>query len=49
MDKDGKAILEPGKDALIGDEVMQQCDAEDGTEDGVIADPRRCAVDLAEM
>jgi len=47
MDKDGKAILKPGKDALIGVEVMQQCDAEDGTEDGV--DPQRCAVDLAEM
>lgn len=46
-DKDGKAILKPGKDRLIGDEVMQQCDAEDGAEDGMIADPRRCSVDLS--
>jgi len=46
-DKDGKAILKPGKDELIGNEVMKQCDAEDGTEDGVIADPRRCSVDLS--
>jgi len=46
-DKDGKAILKPGKDELIGAEVMRQCDAEDGTEDGVIADPRRCSVDLS--
>ena len=46
-DKDGKAILKPGKDDLIGAEVMKQCDAEDGTEDGIIEDPRRCAVDLS--
>lgn len=46
-DKDGKAILKPGKDELIGAEVMRQCDAEDGTEDGMIADPRRCSVDLS--
>lgn len=46
-DKDGKAILKPGKDELIGDEVMKQCDAEDGTKDGMITDPRRCSVDLS--
>lgn len=46
-DEDGEAILKPGKDELIGDEVMRQCDAEDGAEDGMIADPRRCSVDLS--
>jgi len=46
-DEDGETILKPGKDDLIGNEVMWQCDAEDGTKDGVIADPRRCAVDLS--
>jgi len=48
-DKDGKAILKLGKDELIGAEVMQQCDTEDGTEDGVIADPRRCSVNLSAL
>jgi len=47
MDKDGVAILKPGKDKLIGDEVMKQCDTEDGAEDGMIADPRICSVDLS--
>ena len=44
---DGQPILEPGKEALIGDEVMAQCDAADGAEDGLIADPRACSVDLS--
>ncbi len=46
-DEQGNAILGRGKDKLIGDEVMQQCDAADGAEDGVIADPRACEVDLS--
>ncbi len=46
-DKDGNWILQPGKDALIGDAVMAQCDGADGAEDGVIADPRACDVDLS--
>jgi pimeloyl-ACP methyl ester carboxylesterase len=45
-DEQGKPILGPGKDRLIGDEVMKQCDAADGTEDGLIEDPRKCEVDL---
>ena len=46
LDADGNWILQPGKDGLIGDEVMRQCDAADGAEDGLIADPRACDVDL---
>lgn len=46
-DADGNTILKPGKDALIGDAVMKQCDGADGTEDGLIADPRACKVDLS--
>ncbi len=46
-DADGNTILKPGKDTLIGDEVMRQCDGEDGNADGVIDDPRNCSVDLS--
>lgn len=46
-DENGEAILKPGKDKLIGDEVMKQCDEVDGTKDGLIADPRQCTVDLS--
>lgn len=44
---DGRQILEPGKEALIGATVMAQCDGADGREDGLIADPRACDVDLS--
>jgi pimeloyl-ACP methyl ester carboxylesterase len=44
---DGAPILKPGKEALIGDAVMAQCDGVDGTMDGLIADPRACDVDLS--
>ncbi|WP_424933056.1 tannase/feruloyl esterase family alpha/beta hydrolase [Amaricoccus macauensis] len=46
-DDEGQQILKPGKEALIGDEVMRQCDGVDGEEDGFIADPRACNVDLS--
>jgi len=48
-DANGAAILKPGKDKLVGDEVMRQCDAIDGATDGVIADPRACKSDLASI
>jgi len=48
-DAQGKTILKPGKDKLIGDEVMRQCDAVDGKRDGVIHDPRKCKVDLSKL
>ena len=44
---DGTPILKPGKDGLIGDEVMKQCDGADGQTDGLIDDPRACRVDLS--
>ncbi|MEM1129393.1 MAG: tannase/feruloyl esterase family alpha/beta hydrolase [Pseudomonadota bacterium] len=43
---DGKKILKPGREQLVAAEVLAQCDGIDGAEDGVIADPRTCNVDL---
>ncbi len=43
---DGEQILNPDKVGLVAEEVMAQCDGADGAEDGVIADPRACEVDL---
>lgn len=44
---DGSQILGPEDAKLIGDAVYAQCDAVDGAEDGVIADPRACDVDYS--
>jgi len=46
---DGEAILKPGKDGLVGEEVIRQCDGADGKTDGVIDDPRACSVDLSAL
>lgn len=46
-DPDGEPILRPGKEALIHDAVLDQCDAVDGAADGRIADPRACDADLS--
>ncbi len=48
-DKEGNTILNPGKEALMGGEVMRQCDAVDGKADGLIDDPRNCSVDLSTL
>ena len=48
-DENGETILKPGKDKLIGDAVMAQCDGLDGTEDGLIDDPRQCNADLSAL
>ncbi len=44
-DAEGNAILKPGKDKLIGDEVLRQC----GNDAGVIEDPRACKADLSAL
>lgn len=46
---DGEQILKSGKEALIGAEVMAQCDDLDGAKDGLIADPRACKTDLSKL
>ena len=46
---DGERLLGPDDAALIGEAVTAQCDAADGAEDGLIADPRACEVDLAPL
>jgi len=43
--EDGSQILGPEEAAIIGQAVLEQCDAVDGAEDGAIADPRACEVD----
>lgn len=42
-DAEGNAILKPGKDGLIGDEVLRQC----GNDAGLVEDPRACQADLS--
>jgi hypothetical protein len=37
----------PAKLALVGEKVMEKCDALDGLKDGLIDDPRKCAFDPA--
>lgn len=46
---DGSQILGPEDAKAIGDLVMQQCDATDGTEDGLIEDPRACEIDYSSL
>ena len=41
------APVTPAKLALVGEKVMEKCDAIDGLKDGLIDDPRKCAFDPA--
>lgn len=34
---------------LLQDEVLRQCDARDGQVDGLVADPRRCNLDISKL
>jgi len=43
----GAASLTPAKLALVGEKVMEKCDAIDGLKDGLIGDPRKCAFEPA--
>jgi hypothetical protein len=44
-DDDGNRIIGPGDISLIRETVLEQCDAADGLEDGLISDPDACTVD----
>lgn len=46
---DGSQILGPEEAKLIGDAVLEQCDAVDGATDGAIADPRACDVTYSDL
>ena len=41
------APITPAKLSLVGEKVMEKCDAIDGLKDGLIDDPRKCAFDPA--
>ena len=41
------APVTPAKLALVGQKVMEKCDALDGLKDGLIDDPRKCSFDPA--
>jgi hypothetical protein len=41
------APVTPAKLALVGQKVMEKCDAIDGLKDGLIDDPRKCSFDPA--
>lgn len=53
MYPDPNELAEPLIDAdalsLLGDTVMEQCDALDGLQDGILNDPRQCDFDLASL
>ncbi len=53
MYPDPKQIKEPVIDLkgikLIGDAIMEQCDAIDGINDGVLNDPRQCDFDVSSL
>jgi feruloyl esterase len=42
---DPASYISAAKAQMIGNAVMQSCDAEDGIRDGIIADPRKCHFD----
>lgn len=46
---DGRAILVASRLPVLHQAVLQQCDALDGQEDGLLSDPRACRVDLDAM
>jgi feruloyl esterase len=47
--KEPGAALSAADFALVNDAVMQQCDANDGIEDGILTDPRSCDFNPREL
>jgi len=43
------AAIRPEQASLLQSEVIKQCDALDGQADGLIADPRKCKVDVTQL
>ena len=43
------AAIRPEQAPLLQSEVIKQCDALDGQTDGLIADPRKCKINVAEL
>ena len=46
---DAESWISPAKVELLGKAVNDACDAEDGIEDGILNDPRRCAFEPTEL
>jgi Tannase and feruloyl esterase len=43
------ATLRPSQTKLLQEEVLRQCDANDGQQDGLIDDPRQCRFDASKL
>lgn len=48
-DEAGRLVLRAPDAALAAEAVLEQCDALDGLEDGVLGDPRRCPFDPVQL
>lgn len=44
-----EAVVGPAQQALIESSYLAMCDAQDGIEDGILNDPRRCEFDVATL
>ncbi len=44
-----EAVIGPGEQELIESSYLAMCDDEDGLEDGILNDPRRCGFDVATL
>jgi feruloyl esterase len=44
-----RPVIDEGALALIGDAVLEQCDALDGLKDGILNDPRQCDFDVVSL
>ena len=49
MNQIASPVINEGALALIGNAVLEQCDALDGLKDGILNDPRQCDFDVASL